>query len=165
MKAQAARSLLHIHPKSQLANAMNHTELEARLAKLESDNRRLRRFGGAALLGLGALTLMSFAAPTLCDIVWAERFVLRDASNKTRVTINAYATDTPSLMFHDARGQALGSIGLASDGSFKLEVMKDGHAVPAVVQTTEEGGFRLADAASVARASNVVKHVDSGGVN
>ncbi len=143
---------------------MTHTELEARLAQLETDNRRLRRVGGAALLGLGALTLMSFAAPTLCDIVWAERFVLRDAQNKTRVTINAYATDTPSLTFHDARGKAMGSVGIAPDGTFKLEMMKDGKSVPAIVQNTS-GGFRLADAKSAKRADGIVEHVDSKGIN
>jgi hypothetical protein len=143
---------------------MTHTDLEARLAQLENDNRRLRRVGGAALIGLGALTLMSFAAPALCDIVWAERFVLRDAQNKTRVTINAYATDTPSLMFHDARGKAMGSIGIAPDGTFKLAMMKDGKSVPAIVQNTLEG-FRLADAASVKRADGIVEHVDSKGIN
>ena len=107
---------------------------------------------------------MSFAAPALCDIVWAERFVLRDASNKTRVTINAYATDTPSLTFHDARGKEMGSIGIAPDGSFKLEVMKDGRAVPAIVQATDSG-FRLADAASARRSASVVKHVDTQGIH
>ncbi len=143
---------------------MNHTELEARLAQLETDNRRLRRVGGAALLGLGALTLMSFAAPAICDIVWAERFVLRDAQNKTRLSINAYATDTPSLVFHDARGKAMGSLGIAPDGSFKVEMMKDGKSVPAIVQNTN-GGFRLADAASARSTESVVKHLDSKGVN
>lgn len=144
---------------------MHNTELEARLAQLESDNRRLRRVGGAALIGLSALTLMSFAAPVICETVWAERFVLRDAQNKTRVTINAYATDTPSLVFHDARGKAMGSVGIAPDGSFKLEMMKDGKSVPAVMQSTD-GGFRLADAASATRRpSRVLKEVDSKGIN
>ena len=137
--------------------------IESRLARLEAENRRLRRIGGAALFGLGSLTLMSFAAPAICDIVWAERFVLRDAHNKTRVTMNAYSTDTPSLVFHDARGKAMGSVGIAPDGTFKLEVMKDGKSVPALVQSTD-GGFRLADAASAPRAG-VVKHVDSKGIN
>lgn len=143
---------------------MNHTQLEARLAQLETDNRRLRRVGGAALIGLSALTLMSFAAPAICDIVWAERFVLRDAQNKTRLSINAYATDTPSLVFHDARGKAMGSLGIAPDGSFKVEMMKNGKSVPARVQSTD-GGFRLADATSGGRPGGIVEHVDSKGIN
>ena len=142
---------------------MQNTELEARLAQLESDNRRLRRVGGVALIGLSALTLMSFAAPVICETVWAERFVLRDAQNKARVTINAYATDTPSLTLHDARGKAMGSVGIAPDGTFKLEVMKDGKSVPAIVQNTEKG-FRLAEAVAAKR-SGVVEHVDSKGIN
>lgn len=144
---------------------MTHTDLEIRLARLEADNRRLRRFGAAALLGLSSLTLMSFAAPALCDIVWAERFVLRDAQNKQRITLNAYATDTPSLVFHDQRGKAMGSVGIAPDGTFKIEVVKDGRSVPAIFQATGDGGFRLADASSVTRSNGVVKHVDAGGVN
>ncbi|MEM8713143.1 MAG: hypothetical protein AAGG01_19520 [Planctomycetota bacterium] len=143
---------------------MNQDQLEARLAQLESDNRRLRRIGGIAALGLGALSLMSFAAPALCDTVWAERFVLRDASNKARMTMNAYATDTPSLVFHDARGKKMGSFGIAPDGSFRLEVMKDGKFVPATFQAAENGGFKLADAASVVR-GGVVQHLEKGGVN
>lgn len=123
---------------------MDQNQIEDRLARLETENRRLKRAGLGALIGLGSLTLMSFAAPTLCEIVWAERFVLRDGSNKTRVTMNAYGTDTPGLTFHDARGKAVGSFGFAPDGGFRIEQIKNGRRSPAMLQMTGEGSYHFA---------------------
>lgn len=121
-------------------------DLEVRLARLETQNRRMKRVGAAALGGLGFLTLVGFAAPSLCEVVWAERFVLRDASNRTRIQINAYGTDTPSIAFHDKKGKEVGSIGLASDGSFELRVREDGRSVKAAFELGDDGELRLAKA-------------------
>lgn len=120
---------------------MTHSTLEARLARLEAQNRTMKRVG---LAGLGVLGLMSFAAPTLCEIVYAERFVLHDASNTKRITMNAYATDTPTIAFHDARGDKIGTVGLNPDGAFEFKVMDEGRAVPAAFTFDDKGALRLA---------------------
>jgi len=126
-------------------------DLEVRLARLETQNRRMKRAGLAALGGLGFLTVVGFAAPSFCEIVWAERFVLRDASNRTRIQINAYGTDTPSIAFHDKKGKEVGSIGLAADGSFELRVREDGRSVQAAFELGDDGELRLAKAEAPAR--------------
>ena len=123
---------------------MDQIRIEDRLARLEQENRRLKRFGLGALVGLGSLSLMSFAAPALCEIVWAERFVLRDGSNRTRVTMNAYGTDTPGMTFHDARGKAIGSFGFQPDGGFKIESIQNGRTSPATLQMHDDGSFHFA---------------------
>lgn len=120
-------------------------DLEARLTALEAQNRRLKRTGRAVAFVLGGLTLMSFAAPALCDIVWAERFVLRDASNRTRVTFNAYGTDSPTMTLHDARGRDIAKVGLTPEGTLALSVVKKGKALPASLEMTEEGELRFAE--------------------
>lgn len=142
---------------------MDQNNLEARLVRLEAQNRRLKRGGLAALVGLGSLTVMSFAAPSFCETVWAERFVLRDASNTKRITMNAYSTDTPSIAFHDARGKEIGSIGLNSDGAFKFSVMNEGKSVPASFAFNKDGSMRLAKA--IVSPRGTVEKVTSKGVN
>lgn len=143
---------------------MDQQTLEARLARLETQNRRLKRGGLAALLGLGSLTLMSFAAPVICETVWAERFVLRDASNNTRVRINAYGTDTPSIAFHDARGKEVGSVGIDEKGAFTFSVVEEGKSVPASFTFDEDGAMRLTKA-TVDRREGVVEKTSSEGIN
>ncbi|MEO1695817.1 MAG: hypothetical protein AAFU73_00890 [Planctomycetota bacterium] len=124
-------------------NPMNHADLEARLARLETENARIKRRGRFLAGGLGALALMSFAAPTLCEIVWAERFVLRDASNRTRVSFNAYGTDTPTMKLHDARGKEVARIGLTPDGTLAMHVMKEGKAQKASLVLDDGGDMRF----------------------
>ena len=103
-------------------------------------------------MGLASLSLMSFAAP-LCKTVWAERFVLQDASDRARLTLNAYGTDQPGVTFHDARGQAVASLSLGSDGALAVQVVEDGKAVPARLTLNEAGALafaRVSDTAATA---------------
>lgn len=127
---------------------MTEQDLVRRLDRLEKENRRLKRWGLAAFAGALGLTTMSFVAPAVCDIVYAERFVLRDASNTKRITMNAYGTDTPEIVFHDARGKKVGSVGLTRDGGFDLRVMDKGKAVRAAFSIDDDGAMRLAKVAS-----------------
>lgn len=120
-------------------------ELLARLARLERKNRRLERGLIASVGGLGLLGLMGFAAP-VCKTVWAERFVLQDASDRTRVTLNAYGTDQPGVTFHDSRGKALASFAIRDDGGIAVEVFEEGRAKPAKFTVTEDGALALAAA-------------------
>jgi hypothetical protein len=96
---------------------MNSTqELSARIASLERTNRRIKIFGG---LGL-ALCLVGFAAPKVCDVVTGERLVLHDERGRTRVSIDAYNTQTPSIIFTNSQGKRTGTLDVSDDGIASL---------------------------------------------
>ncbi len=102
---------------------MNHdmNALTARLERLERSHRRWRGAGLIAMLGVATLGLAA-AAPAVCDIVYGERLVLRDEGGRTRVTIDAYRTDTPSLAFQDRDGRVRARLGLDKDGQAFVSV-------------------------------------------
>ena len=122
-------------------------DLNSRLDRLERENRRMKRLSLAVLSGAGLLSLMSFVGPAVCKTVWAERFVLKDASNQSRVTFDAYGVEQPRITFHDARGKAMGSLAITDEGSFALQVVEDGRHVPARLTLGETGQLKLARAA------------------
>lgn len=95
-------------------------QLNDRLARLENENRRLKQWGGLAAGGMLALGLFGFAAPAICDIVTGERLVLHDEMGRTRVTLDAYHTETPSLSLCDASGRARAKLGLNEKGDVTL---------------------------------------------
>lgn len=142
-------------------------DLAARVHRLELENRRLRRVGTGALAGLGLLSLMSFAAP-LCKTVWAERFVLQDASDRARLTLNAYGADQPGITLHDGRGQAVATLTLGSDGAVSVQVVEEVRAVPGRFRLTESGALAFARASDPATEGAPAKPGDaskSTGVN
>jgi hypothetical protein len=83
------------------------TSLAARLEKLEQENRRMKRVGGALLGAIGVVALCGAAAPAFCKTVWAERLVLRDSSGRDRMTMDAYSSSTPSITMRDAKGESV----------------------------------------------------------
>lgn len=122
---------------------MTDARTEERLARLEAENRRLKRIGLAGLGAFCALGLASWAAPTFCHTVTAERFVLRDAHNKKRLTMNAYGTDVPTIAFHDAKGKQTGTIGVTKDGSLKIATTEKGESVPARFSVDDDGAIKI----------------------
>ena len=67
------------------------TVVDARLDKLEQDNRRLKLATGALLLVLAAAPLVGAMMPQqIPDVVRARRFVVYDESDKIRTTINEH---------------------------------------------------------------------------
>jgi len=100
-------------------------DLARRLERLERENRTLRRWGIAAGALCGVAVLASAAAVT-CKTVWAERFVLRDASNRERAVLTAYETGgPPQLSLLDADGQRALTIGVSEQGVAYMEVPGD----------------------------------------
>ena len=99
-------------------------DLVQRLETLERENRRMKRIGGAVAATLGAAALVSFAAPRICDTVYAERFVVHDSNNKQRMVLNAYGTRTPGIQFNDAKGKGVAALQVDSSGEMSLEVFK-----------------------------------------
>lgn len=81
-----------------------------RLERLEKQNRTLKRWGAGLALGLGLLGLAS--AKLVCDTVTGERLVLHDSSGRTRVTVDAYGSESPSLVFHARDGRATAKMGV-----------------------------------------------------
>ena len=90
-------------------NVESH-ELNVRLERLEKQNRNLKRWGAGLALGVGLLGLAS--AKLVCDVVTGERLVLHDSSGRTRVTVDAYAAEAPSLVFHNREGRATAKMGV-----------------------------------------------------
>jgi hypothetical protein len=70
---------------------MEALSVEERLKRLEKENKRLRK-------------LIQTIVPQPGRIVEAERFVLRDASGKTRAELGL-VEDEPSLQLYDASGK------------------------------------------------------------
>ena len=74
------------------------SDLGVRLAKLERENKTLKRWGLGLAGGALALSLASMAGP-ICDVVTGERLVIRDNSGRQRFMVDAYNTDTPTVSF------------------------------------------------------------------
>jgi hypothetical protein len=70
----------------------------------------------AGALGLTGLLSMRSA---MCDVVSAERFVLRDARGQTRMTMDAYHT-SPHLALRNDSGKVVAQLGLDEDGEAHL---------------------------------------------
>src|SRR5690242_16755328 len=85
-------------------------ELNVRLERLEKQNKSLKRWGAGLALGVGLLGLAS--AKMVCDTVTGERLVLHDPSGRTRVTVDAYGSESPSLVFHSRDGRATAKMGV-----------------------------------------------------
>ena len=97
-------------------------ELSQRLAKLEVENKRLKRFGIAAAVVVGAVGLMS-AASTMCNTVTAERFVLRDANGRERAVMTAYETGgVPNFSLLDSSGKKALTFGVSETGQSYIEL-------------------------------------------
>ena len=78
-------------------------ELNVRLERLEKQNKNLKRWGAGLALGLGLLGLAS--AKMVCDTVTGERLVISDPTGHRRVSIDAYSSGAPGLVFHSRDGR------------------------------------------------------------
>ena len=109
-----------------------------RLERLERENRNLRRAGLAAV----ALTGVAFlaGASAVCKTVWAERFVLKDSSNRERAVLTAYETGgVPQLSLLDAQGKAALTFGVADDGIAFMELPGDEGPVRHAIRLSSDG--------------------------
>ncbi|HEY7675583.1 MAG TPA: hypothetical protein VIG69_00825 [Candidatus Methylomirabilis sp.] len=136
---------------------MHEGDLEAlreRLARLERENRRVRRTGAVVLAGLAAVVLLGQAAPgNVGRTVEAEQFVLRSADGKVRAVLHTRADGSPHLDFRDAAGNARASLGMLGDvaglslteaagnGGVILHTQADGR--PSLTFTDRNGGRRM----------------------
>lgn len=112
-------------------------DLVTRIETLERENRNLKRWGGGALalccfLGLSSMTV------AVCKTVWAERFVLKDASMKQRAVFDAYGVE-PQLQFLDKQGRKALVFGVDDDGAPYMEVRGKNGPVRSNIHVNPEG--------------------------
>jgi len=109
-----------------------------RLERLERENRNLRRAGLAAVALTGVAFLASASA--VCKTVWAERFVLKDPSNRERAVLTAYETGgTPKLSLLDEQGKEALTFGVGNDGVAYLELPGDEGPVRRQILLSSDG--------------------------
>lgn len=117
-----------------------NTDLIARLEQLETSNRRMKRWGGGLLAVVAAIGLTSMAS-SMCDTVWAERFVLKDARGSKRLMLDAYGTDAPYIAFFDSRGKTQAKLSMSNSGNATLDIFKAGVKSSADLRISDEGGL------------------------
>lgn len=82
---------------------MTDSELLTRIEKLERDNRRLKRFGLAALALVAGLGLVAAARP-IPKVIKAHEFAAVDAAGKIQVTMSADSGLGPSVDLYGKKG-------------------------------------------------------------
>jgi hypothetical protein len=81
--------------------------LAIRLDRLERENRRLKRTGAVALVGIAALVLMGQTTPgEVANVVEAKQFVLRDSRGDTRAVLALGPDGSVGLGLSDKAGTA-----------------------------------------------------------
>ena len=104
---------------------MNPTDTEyfaQRLQRLEQENRRFKRAGFLALVGISMLFVMgqTTKGKQAPKVVEAQAFVVRDASGKMRGALGTYANGGTSLMFYNKDNKIAQSLEIQPDGTFGL---------------------------------------------
>jgi len=152
--------------------------LKDRLDRLERGNRRVRRFGLFAFLGVGLVFLMGQAGSNIPEVIEAKRFVVKDASGRNLAalgtdrdgapllvltnldgglgaTLEVTAARRPTLTLYDRAGNSRAIMSVDSEGSPSLS-LTDKTGTPRVglaVATQGSGGLVLYGDKNTARAS------------
>jgi len=110
---------------------MERIPLADRVDRLEAENRRLRRWGGAALVLALAVAALGQSAPH-GTTVEAQQFVLKDAAGKVRV-VQGMIEGASDLSFFDEKGRNRLSLQVMPDGTPRVSLrhadMKSGAKV------------------------------------
>jgi hypothetical protein len=153
--------------------------LKSRLDRLERGNRRLRRLGLFAFLGVGLLFVMGQTSPSVVpEVVEAKRFVVKDASGRNLAalgtdrdgapllvltnldgglgaTLEVTGARRPALTLYDRAGHSRALMSVDSEGSPSLS-LSDNTGTPRLglaVATQGSGGLVLYGDKNMARAS------------
>jgi len=153
--------------------------LKRRIDCLERGNRRMRRFGLFAFLGVGILFIMGQTSPSIVpEVIEAKRFVVKDASGRNLAalgtdrdgapllvltnldgglgaTLEVTAARRPTLTLYDRAGNSRAIMSVDSEGSPSLS-LNDKTGTPRVglaVATQGSGGLVLYGDKNTARAS------------
>ena len=136
-------------------------DVAARLAKLEDENRRLKRLVAAvALLSFVSATVMTgtFIRPGLAqesgprlETVQAYEYVLHDSAGRTRARLSfSDASGSPMLTFNDA------------DGKPRLIISADGQSTSILAYSPNGGRFQTMSAAGLDGAIVEASRVERG---
>ena len=102
--------------------------LTRRLDRLERENRRLKRWGSLALIGLVSLIFMGQIASSAPKVVEGKSFILRDTKGRLRAKLGMSRERLAGLVLLDEAGTPSASLSTASDGKSTLELLdKAGH--------------------------------------
>ena len=93
--------------------------LESRVAKLETQNRRLKR-AGIALLFVASAAVTMGQTPAR-KVIEANEFVLRDASGQARARLSMEATDRPTLTFYKDKTTITASLAAGDEPFLTLQ--------------------------------------------
>ena len=152
--------------------------LKRRIDCLERGNRRLRRFGLFAFLGVGLVFLMGQAGSNIPEVIEAKRFVVKDANGRNLAalgtdrdgapllvltnldgglgaTLEVTAARRPTLTLYDRAGNSRAIMSVDSEGSPGLS-LNDKTGTPRLglaVATQGSGGLVLYGDKNTARAS------------
>ncbi len=122
---------------------MQLQELSGRVQRLEEENRRLKksaRRATIALAALGGIALLSSMTAAMCETVWAERFVLKDARGRERGVLTAYETGgVPQFALLDAKGGRALTFGVDAEGRGYIEVASKSGPVRSHFAVSPEG--------------------------
>jgi len=82
---------------SRIAPGTSPDPVEARLDRLERENRRLRRFGAATAVGAALVLLLGAHPPDGGGVLEGERLVLKSRSGEAGVTIGTSDSGEPVI--------------------------------------------------------------------
>ena len=80
-----------------------------RLERVERENRRLKRWGAVALIGIAAVVLTGQAKAS--RVVQAEKFVVQDAEGKVRAELGTFPDGKMALVLFDQKEKSALSFG------------------------------------------------------
>lgn len=81
-------------------------ELDIRVARLERENRRIKRLGLMALVVTGLIITLGQARPQQPDVIRATKFVLVDDNGQQRATLGI-ENGGPALVLEDTNGRGV----------------------------------------------------------
>jgi hypothetical protein len=117
--------------------------LEAQVARLDSQNRRLRRWGGVALATVGALLLMGQRTPSRevlrVGTLIADRVEIVDDAGRPRLTLRTEASGG-QLQLHDEARAERATLAATVDGAYLALREKSGQA-QGLLQVTTAGPY------------------------
>lgn len=116
-----------------------------RLESLERENRRMKRAGAAALVGITAVVLLGQAVPPEgTKAVEAQQFVLRDSDRKSRAVLAVGTDGSVGLGLSDSHGTARAWLSLGPQGSPSFALFDEDAKPRATLRLWPDGVPRLA---------------------
>lgn len=118
---------------------MNEAEIASRLERLERENQRLKRFGGAAVVILVSLAAI-YATQPIAQVIRAHAFEVMDNSGKVRVKLSVLPDGDSAIDIRDARGTERAWMGLKASNGPTIG-LADAQGYPRAIMNVSSAGF------------------------